>query len=88
MDSVEHTTIIRSNLDAQKKCMSNAYNQYLYLIFHIDSNKITLRWLLPLILLQQLVQALTCSHQICQDPGVYLNLVACRVGENKIIRLC
>lgn len=31
---------------------------------------------------------LTCSHQRCLDPGVCPNLVACRVKENKIIRLC
>lgn len=33
---------------------------------------------IPLILLQLLAQVLTCSHPRCLDPGVCLNLVACR----------
>lgn len=52
------------------------------------SNHNTAGGVSPLILLRLLVQALTCSRQRFLDPGVCLNLVACRVGEqNEIIRL-
>ena len=44
---------------------------------------------LPLSLLQQLEQVLTCSHLRSPDPGVCPNLVACRVGrKNPTISAC